>query len=266
MDLSLNAERFSGNKYVNLYNRFRPSPPKEILQLSLNYLGKTKAASIIDLGCGTGISTKSWTPYAKKITGIEPSNEMIEIAIDNTNSPNIKYISGYASNIPVPSNNADIVTCSQSFHWMEPKSTLKEVNRVLKKEGVFVLYDIIWPPSVNCEYENAYNELFDNITSITQNINQQISNKWDKKKHLLNIKNSNYFSFIKETFFHKTDILSTEQLIGIALSQGGLEALLKLGFSENEIGLNNFIKKVKKMKITPYKKITYNYRAIFAIK
>ena len=32
---------------------------------------------------------------------------------------------------------ADVVVCSQSFHWMEPRSTLKEINRILNNNGIF---------------------------------------------------------------------------------------------------------------------------------
>ena len=40
---------------------------------------------------------------------------------------------------------ADIVTCSQSFHWMEPEPTLAEIARILRPGGVFAAYDYDWP-------------------------------------------------------------------------------------------------------------------------
>ncbi len=265
-DIKLNADRFSGNEYVNIYDKYRPSPPIEILQQTLNYLGKPKAELILDLGCGTGISTKVWEGYANEIIGIEPSVEMIEIAKSKSKNAQIKYLVGYSNDIQLSSNSVDVVSCSQSFHWMEPKSTLKEISRVLKDKGILIIYDVIWPPSVNFEFEKAYKELFENIRTMTEDLSEVITHRWEKKKHFENIRISGSFDFLKETYFHKTEKLTKNQFIGIALSQGGLEALLKRGFSKEEIGINTFLSKINEAKSPSYNEMTYNYRVIYGIK
>ena len=38
---------------------------------------------------------------------------------------------GYAHATGLPDAFADVVVCSQSFHWMEPESTLQEIGRIL---------------------------------------------------------------------------------------------------------------------------------------
>ena len=262
----LNSKRFSGQGYITTYNKYRPSPPKEIIHQTLNYLNSSTAKKLVDLGCGTGISTLVWNDFASKIIGVEPSVEMISIAKEYNSTDSIKYIQGYSDNINVESNSVDIVTSSQSFHWMEPKSTLKEIDRILKKDAVLLIYDVIWPPSTNYELEQAYNTLFEKINKITEDLNQEIAYKWQKDNHYTNIYNSGYFKFVKEAYYHKTEKFSKEQFVGIALSQGGLEALLKRGFSEKEIGLEDFKIKVSKVNDLKYDIITYNYKVIFAIK
>lgn len=266
MDTNLNADRFTGEEYVNTYDKYRPIPPIEILHQALNYLDKPKAKRVLDLGCGTGISTKVWENSAEEIIGVEPSKEMIEIAKSKSNNNQIKYLVGYSNDLSLPDNSVDIVSCSQSFHWMEPKRTLDEINRVLMDNGILMIYDVIWPPSVNYEFEKAYNELFENINKITQELKEVIALRWDKNKHLENALNSNYFKFLKETYFHKTEKLTNHQFIGIAMSQGGLEALRKRGYSKNEIGISKFIDKINSIENIPYNEITYNYRVIYGIK
>jgi ubiquinone/menaquinone biosynthesis C-methylase UbiE len=266
LDLKLNADRFTGDEFVKTYDKFRPTPPKEILLQALNYLNKSKASLVLDLGCGTGISTQVWNDFADKIIGVEPSKEMIAVASKKNSSSQVEFINGYSNEIPLPSNSLDVIACSQSFHWMEPKSTLKEIDRLLVKNGVLVIYDIIWPASVNLEYEKAYNELFINIDKATSKLDQTIAVKWNKGNHLENIVKSNHFKFTKEAYFHKTEDLSKEKLIGLAMSQGGLEALLKKGFSKKELGITKFKKTIQKMGKVPNEKIIYNYKAIYAIK
>ncbi len=267
MDLRLNADRFTGGEYINTYDRYRPTPPVGIIYQTLNYLNTTKADRIVDLGCGTGISTRVWSDFAEEIVGIEPSEEMIAIAIKNlVDATNIKYQTGYSNEIPLPANSVDCVTCSQSFHWMEPKSTLHEINRVLKENGVLVIYDVIWPPSVNFEYENAYNQLFDRVHKLTKQLQETIAYRWDKKQHVENVRQSGHFRFSKETYYHKSENFTKEQFIGIALSQGGLEALIKRGFSEDEIGINEFKKAVENMETPRFNTTTYNYRVVYGVK
>ena len=266
MDLKLNADRFTGDEYVKTYDKFRPIPPNEILLQAINYLNKSRASQVLDLGCGTGISTEIWKDFADEVIGVEPSKEMIAVASKKNSESQIKFINGYSNEIPLPSNSVDIIACSQSFHWMEPMSTLKEIDRLLVKNSVLVIYDIIWPASVNLEYEKAYNDLFSNIDRITSKLDHTLAVRWKKDKHLENIIKSHHFNFTKETYFHKAEALSKEKLLGLAMSQGGLEALLKKGFSRKEIGITKFEETIQKMNKIPNEKIIYNYKVIYAVK
>lgn len=265
MDLKLNAERFTGKNYISTYHQFRPEPPKEIILQALNYLDKSKNVTVLDMGCGSGLSTKIWEDHADKILAFDPSEEMVDFASKRNKSSKIEFKVGYSHSIPLPSESVDIISCSQSFHWMEPKSTLKEAKRLLKSGGVFLVYDVIWPPCVNYTYESAYNKLFSTINRLTEDLEQKIAIRWDKKKHYERIVQSNYFKFVKESYFHKSETISKDKLLGIAMSQGGLEALIKRGFSKSEIGLDDFEKVIEDLDVSP-DYIIYNYRVTYAVK
>lgn len=266
MDMQLNAKRFSGQDYIELYHRYRPTPPLQIIHQSLNYLKKNKADIIIDLGCGSGLSTGIWSDYANKIIGVEPSESMIRVANKMSLKPNVTYQQAFAHDTKLETQSADIIYCSQSFHWMEPQSTLMEINRLLKNDGVLVIYDVKWPPEVSYEYENAYAKLFKSVESLFSSIKKNKAHKWNKNDHLLNIENSGHFKFTKQSFYHKSEPLDKEKFIGIALSQGGLEALLKRGFSNEEIGIKQFKKEIELIGKLAYEKMTYNYSVIYALK
>ena len=59
---------------------------------------------------------------------------------------NVNFVSGFSDNTGLENSSVDIITCSQSFHWMNPETTLNEASRILKKGGVFAVYDCDWPP------------------------------------------------------------------------------------------------------------------------
>ena len=97
--------------------------------------------------------------------GIEPSGDMIAIARQKT-CENAEFIQAYADNTTLPDNFADVAVCSQSFHWMEPVATLKEVNRILKPGGVFATIDCDWPPVTLWQAEKAYMTLYRKVKDI----------------------------------------------------------------------------------------------------
>ena len=67
-------ERFSG--FSRLYDRYRPKPPRILTNLVLCLLRKDKVKSVIDLGCGTGLSIFIWSAVADQVIGIEPNGEL----------------------------------------------------------------------------------------------------------------------------------------------------------------------------------------------
>src|SRR2546421_671540 len=70
---------------------------------------------------------------------------------------NVSYQYGFSHNTDLLDRCADIVTCSQSLHWMEPESTFAEVNRILRSGGIFAAYQFDKIPTMNWEVEMAYN-------------------------------------------------------------------------------------------------------------
>jgi len=231
-NLHLNADRFLG--FADVYDNARPKCPEKVKTIILKYLGKSPSV-VVDLGCGTGLSTTIWSDVSNKVIGIEPSNDMIKLAREKSfGLDNVEFISAFSDNTGLENNSVDIVTCSQSFHWMNPETTLNEVSRILKKGGVFAVYDCDWPPVCNWEAEFEYNKLFEQVEEI-EATHPDVKNsfiKWDKENHLSNIKNSKNFRYVREIVFSNTEICNSQRFIQIALSQGGLQSIIKANIDE----------------------------------
>ncbi len=265
-DLQKNADRFLG--FANTYDNVRPSCPKYVLKCLINYLGY-KPQTVVDFGCGTGLSTKFWSKYSNNVIGIEPSKDMINLAIKKSkNYKNIKYINAFSNETGLNDNIADIITCSQSFHWMEPISTLKEVNRLLKPNGIFAVYDCDWPPvfkwEIDFEYEKLFNKVFE-IEATHKEFKNSFS-RWNKNEHLNNLKNSGHFRFVREIVFTNTEKCTADRYIGIALSQGGLQSIIKNNIELIKPELDSFIEKVKMAFDNKTYNIDFCYRMRIGVK
>ena len=131
--MKVGSERFID--FADIYNEGRPRLPKLAIEILKKYLDRD-IDLIVDIGAGTGNSTEICTEFANKVIGIEPSDDMLRIAREKENDK-LSFKKGFGNDTGLEENSADIVICSQAFHWMEPASTIKEVSRILKK---FVFY------------------------------------------------------------------------------------------------------------------------------
>jgi SAM-dependent methyltransferase len=216
------------------YDANRPSPPSALLDLLCLAAQVERPRVVVDLGSGTGLSARAWADRADEIVGVEASEEMRARAEGATVSANVRFVQAFADATGLPDGVADIVTCSQSFHWMEPEPTLAEVARILRPGGVFAAYDYDWPPVVNWEVERAFVKL---LRRLAEHRAEKGRPRYRKEGHLERMEASGHFRFTREATLHSRDRGSAERIVGMALSLGPLGVALRGGTSEEELGL-----------------------------
>ncbi|MGM1045547.1 MAG: class I SAM-dependent methyltransferase [Bacillota bacterium] len=264
-----NVERFSG--YENTYDQYRPEAPEQVINILTGYL-QQKPSLVVDLGCGTGLSSFVWKDEAERIIGIEPNDDMRgkaeEKLQEQDNTEHISFAAGYSNQIGLEASSVDIITCSQSFHWMEPASTLKEAARILRPEGIFAVYDCDWPPSLHWPIEQSYHELIEfSEIIIDRHIEEgRKAHKWNKNEHLKHIRESGLFRFAKEIVFHHMEPCTAERYVGLAISQGGVQTLLRLGIQELNPAIDAFRKQVEEYFQGETREVMFSYRMRLGIK
>jgi SAM-dependent methyltransferase len=230
----LSASGYGRTGFAQGFDHNRPSPPDALLEILCVEAQAERPKIVVDLGSGTGLSTRVWAERAEEVVGVEASPEMYLQAERATAAENVRFVQAYAQATGLPDAAADIVTCSQSFHWMEPMATLAEAARILRPGGVFAAYDYDWPPIVHPEVEAAFEELVQHI-GMRRALRGQP--RHTKDMHLDRIRESGHFRFVREVVLHSRERGSAERIVGMALSLGPLTVLLNEGVSEEEIGL-----------------------------
>jgi SAM-dependent methyltransferase len=137
-----NMDRFSG--FADLYDANRPSPPVSLGPLLVSYANVLRPA-VVDLGSGTGLSSRWAAGWAGSVIGIEPNDDMRAIA-EQRGTAGVTYAPGVSHRTCLDDRVADVVLAVQAMHWMEPEPTLAEVARILRPDGVFAIADADWPP------------------------------------------------------------------------------------------------------------------------
>jgi SAM-dependent methyltransferase len=213
----------------------RPAPPPVLLDILCLAAQVDGPRLVVDLGSGTGLSTRPWADRAEQVIGVEASPEMRAQAEAATGADNVRFVQAYAQATGLPDGEADLVTCSQALHWMKPEPTFAEAARLLRPGGVFAAYDYDWPPVVNWEVEAAFEELIRRVRAGRAPDGRGM--RYAKDGHLERIKASGLFRYAREIVFHARDRADAQRIVGMALSLGPLTVRLSEGLSEDEAGL-----------------------------
>ena len=110
---------------------------------TLRRLPMTRAARVLDVGCGTGElmrRLRAKYPHAA-LAGLDPVAEMLAVARDKL-SGNEDLRTGYADALPWSAGAFDVVVSCNMFHYIShPVEALREMGRVLRPGGSLVLTD-----------------------------------------------------------------------------------------------------------------------------
>lgn len=91
---------------------------------------------VLDLGCGTGTYTRIITEHGH-VLGLDISKVMLGYA--KSKHPKLSLALADAHHIPLRVESIDTVVCIGLFEYVERAMVLKEINRVLKPDGVCII-------------------------------------------------------------------------------------------------------------------------------
>jgi ubiquinone/menaquinone biosynthesis C-methylase UbiE len=219
--------------FAQHYDRYRPTPPPALLDVLCRAAGVERPRLVVDLGCGTGLSTRAWAERADEVVGVEPQAPMRAQAEEATDAANVRYLAAYSDATGLPDGYADVVTCSQSFHWMEPAATLAEAARILRPGGVFAAYDYDVPPFVHAEVDAAFERYLQLRREARERRGIQMgAARWPKDQHLQRIRESGHFQRTREIVLHGESEGGVERVVGAALSIGPVFEELEPGVDQ----------------------------------
>ncbi len=238
---NLETTGFTNAALAERYYRARPKPPSTLLDLIQTY-PTARLNLVVDLGSGTGLSTFPWAGRAPRVIGVEPSAPMRAVAEAPARAAshrNVTFVDGTGDATELPAGSAQIVTCAQALHYMEPNATLAEVNRILVAGRVFVAYDYDWMPRMGLEVEQAYQRYRDLLGEHWVRLGlHERQHAWDKESHLKRLRDSGYFREVRESVLVAEDDGSAVRLMDLARAIGEDSLIREAGVTESELGLD----------------------------
>lgn len=142
-ELIVNARKPEGELGDKLLERMNRSH-ENLAQWVCSQLNIEKNDYILDIGCGGGVNVKRFAEIISddgKVVGLDYS----DVSVEKTTTLNeefikegkVEVVEGSVSEMPFDDGTFDMVTGFETIYfWPNFIEDLKEVNRVLKKEGV----------------------------------------------------------------------------------------------------------------------------------
>ncbi len=141
------------DKIGKRYNSTRKADPY-IAQRLFDLLSLRPEKLYLDIGCGTGNYTIALSKDGIKFCGVDPSQNMLEVAYKKSNS--VRWLMGSSENIPVKDNSFDGGMATLTIHhWANIENAFLELNRVLKIHSHLVIFTSL-PEQMNGYWLNHY--------------------------------------------------------------------------------------------------------------
>lgn len=116
---------------------------------------------VLDVATGSGHTANTISPLVRKVTAMDLTPEMLSAAekfIKGNGHSNVVFVEGDAEKMPFHDESFDIVTCRIApHHFPDIEDFVKEVHRVLKPGGRFLLDDNVAPE--DDELDHFYNKV-----------------------------------------------------------------------------------------------------------
>jgi SAM-dependent methyltransferase len=222
--------------FAATYDRFRPRPPRALFELVPLLLETDRLRLVVDIGSGTGLSTRPWASLADEVIGIEPNDAMRAFAEGAPGTPvNVRYRKGSSYETGLRDGSADLVTAAQSLQWMEPHRVFPEMGRILRRGGVFCAYNYVALQTPLWEPEAASRATRQRKSELRRERGLERA-RTQPSRELLEA--SGVFRHTRELALHSIEKGDGERLLGFILSEGSMRTLLAAGATEEEVGLD----------------------------
>jgi SAM-dependent methyltransferase len=128
------------NQAAELYDRFRPNYPEELLSDLARLAGISPGCRVLELGCGTGQLTLPLAERGCVITALDIGADMVALARQKlAQHPFVQVVVAAFEDWPLPAQAFDVVVSATAFHWLHPAIRVNKAADALRPGGALAV-------------------------------------------------------------------------------------------------------------------------------
>jgi SAM-dependent methyltransferase len=124
---------------ATLYHRSRPPYADDVADFAVRDVSGGMFAVVADIGCGTGLSTRTFARIAQGIVAVEPNAGMRSIARSSLANLRATVVAGSAEATGIAPASVDLLVAASCFEWFNRRRAAREFRRVLAPSGQVLL-------------------------------------------------------------------------------------------------------------------------------
>lgn len=145
---------------AELYDRVRTAYPAPLVADVVELAALDSDGEILEIGCGTGKATRLFAEYGRRMTCVDASKRMLDVARRTcARFQHVRFVEAKFEDWSPGGTRFDLVLAAQAWHWIEPAVGYGRVAEILKPGGLFA---IIW----NSRSEGIVPSLRDELDAI----------------------------------------------------------------------------------------------------
>jgi len=123
------------------YDAVRPDYPKLIIDRIVDFADLPSDAKVFEIGCGPGKATLAFAQRGYKITALDISENLLNLAKQKTAQyPQVSCLLGPFETAVLPEDHFDLVISASAFHWIDPDIGYAKAAKLLKRSGSMALF------------------------------------------------------------------------------------------------------------------------------
>ncbi len=198
----MNKDKLFWGNLSNIYNRMFEKRKTYRKMYSLMRESVQKEMKVLDVGTASGLVARAIADRTKEVHGIDFSKEMIAKAKELTKEENIYFSVQDSEALEFEDKSFDVVIIANVLHILKkPEITLKEINRVLKDDGLLIAPTFVWKEITLMGRLQKF---------VMRRRNFPIYSQWDSEEYIAFLKQNGFSCIRKETLKWHFNICYTE--------------------------------------------------------
>lgn len=143
----------------------RPPYSPRLIQRVVELCALTHAHHVLDLGCGPGMLTLAFAPFAGEVLGVDPEPEMLRAAATREAPANVRWKQASSDDLGPQFGRFFLTVMGRSFHWMDRAETLRRLDALIEPGGAVALFDDDHPNVPGNEWRLRWRELIERYSA-----------------------------------------------------------------------------------------------------